>query len=89
MIYPPIENFKKTNELKTVLAIIGPKQPLAILNPLITHHHPTALEAQKKEAQIFEKGKDAADGYHFISVQSNKDSEEVEGFWLLRNFEDV
>lgn len=47
------------------------------------------MEAQKKEAQIFEKGKVAANGYHFISVQANKDSEEVEGFWLLRTFEDV
>lgn len=44
------------------------------------------MDAQKKEAQIFEKGKSAANGYHFISVQSEPNSEEVEGFWLLRSY---
>eukprot|EP01041_Mallomonas_annulata_P007960 gene7960-16295_t len=47
------------------------------------------LDAQKKEAQIFEKGKTAVNGYHFISVQSTPESEEVQGFWLLRKFEEV
>ena len=46
------------------------------------------MDAQKKEAQMFEKGKAEAAGYHFISVQSIPDSEEVEGFWLLRQFSD-
>eukprot|EP01036_Dinobryon_divergens_P025609 gene25609-34175_t len=46
------------------------------------------MDAQKKEAQMFEKGKAEAAGYHFISVQSSPDSEEVEGFWLLRQFSD-
>jgi len=46
------------------------------------------MEAQKKEAQIFEKGKSAMSGYHFLSVQFDPDSEEVEGFWLLREFDD-
>lgn len=46
------------------------------------------MDAQKKEAQIFEKGKSSAEGYHFISVQQGPDSEEVEGFWLLRQFGD-
>ena len=27
-------------------------------------------------------------GYHFLSVQFDPDSEEVEGFWLLREFDD-
>jgi hypothetical protein len=45
-------------------------------------------DAQKREAQIFEKGKAKADGYHFISVQFTPESEEVEGFWLLRQFSD-
>ena len=44
------------------------------------------LDAQKKEGQIFEKGKNQALGYHFLSVQTNPDAEEVEGFWLLRQF---
>ena len=44
------------------------------------------LEAQKREAQIFEKGKADAQGYHFLSVQSTPDSEDVQGFWLLRQF---
>ena len=47
------------------------------------------MDAQKKEAQIFEKSKMAANGYHFISVQTSPESEEVEGFWLLRNFNDT
>lgn len=46
------------------------------------------LDAQKKEAQIFEKGKTESLGYHFLSVQASADSEEVEGFWLLRQFGD-
>jgi len=44
------------------------------------------LEAQKREAQIFEKGKSDAAGYHFLSVQSSPDAEDVQGFWLLRAF---
>ncbi|KAJ1434451.1 hypothetical protein B484DRAFT_446621 [Ochromonadaceae sp. CCMP2298] len=46
------------------------------------------LDAQKKEAKIFEKGKTEALGYHFLSVQASADSEEVDGFWLLRQFGD-
>jgi hypothetical protein len=47
-------------------------------------------DAQKKEAQLFEKAKIAANGYHFLSVQSSPDAEEPDGFWLLRQFkEDV
>jgi len=46
------------------------------------------MDAQKKEAQIFEKGKSTSEGYHFISVQEGPESEEVEGFWLLRQFND-
>lgn len=45
------------------------------------------LDAQKKEAQIFEKGKTAANGYHFLSVQASPEAEDVQGFWLLRQFE--
>lgn len=44
------------------------------------------LDAQKKEAIIFEKGRSAAQGYHFLSVQFSPESEDVEGFWLLREF---
>jgi hypothetical protein len=39
-------------------------------------------------ATIFEKGKTASVGYHFISVQATPESEEVEGFWLMRQFDD-
>lgn len=49
----------------------------------------TILDPQKKEAQIFEKGKVEASGYHFISVQPSPDSEEVDGFWLLRQFDEA
>lgn len=45
-------------------------------------------DVQKKEAQIFEKGKTSASGYHFISVQEDPESENVDGFWLLRQFDD-
>lgn len=45
-------------------------------------------DEQKREAQIFEKGKAKAAGYHFISVQFGPESKEVEGFWLLRQFSD-
>lgn len=45
------------------------------------------LDAQKREAQIFEKGKVEAKGYHFLSVQSSPESEDVQGFWLLRQFD--
>lgn len=46
------------------------------------------MDAQKTEAQIFEKGKAGSNGYHFISVQEKPDADEVEGFWLLRQFDD-
>lgn len=47
------------------------------------------MDAQKKEARIFEKGKKAANGYHFVSVQFSPTSDDVEGFWLLREFDNV
>jgi hypothetical protein len=47
------------------------------------------MEAQKREAQVFEKTKSACNGYHFLSVQSSPDAEDVEGFWLLRQFGDA
>jgi hypothetical protein len=46
------------------------------------------MEAQKREAQIFEKTKSASNGYHFLSIQSSPESEDVEGFWLLKQFGD-
>ena len=46
------------------------------------------MDAQTREAQIFEKGKATSNGYHFLSVQAEPDSDEVEGFWLLRQFTD-
>ena len=46
------------------------------------------MDAQKREAQIFEKGKETANGYHFISVQDSPEAEDVQGFWLLRKFSD-
>jgi hypothetical protein len=45
------------------------------------------LEEERVEAKIFEQGKTAATGYHFLSVQSSPDADDVEGFWLLRQFE--
>lgn len=46
------------------------------------------MEAQKKEGQIFERTKAASAGYHFLSIQSSPEAEDVEGFWLLRQFGD-
>lgn len=46
------------------------------------------MDAQKKESQIFEKGKNNLLGYHFLSVQFGPESDGVEGFWLLRQFSD-
>lgn len=40
-------------------------------------------DEQRQEAAVFEEGKDAMNGLHFISVQMNED-EDPEGFWLLR-----
>ena len=38
---------------------------------------------QRKEAANFEEGKDALNGLHFISVQTDEDNDPA-GFWLLR-----
>ncbi|KAL3826265.1 hypothetical protein ACHAXA_006293, partial [Cyclostephanos tholiformis] len=38
---------------------------------------------QRREAAIFEEGKDAMNGLHFISVQRDEDDDPA-GFWLLR-----
>jgi len=46
------------------------------------------METQIKEAHIFEKGKANQNGFHFISVQFKSESEDVKGFWLLRQFYD-
>lgn len=47
------------------------------------------LDAQKREAQIFEKGKTSTNGFHFLSVQSDPDAEDVDGFWLMREFDSL
>ena len=44
---------------------------------------PTA--AQKTEGQTFEAQKQAAQGVHFLAVQTNPDEERFAGFWLLRD----
>ena len=49
---------------------------------VISNTHNTFLAAQ-----IFEKGKTASAGYHFLSVQATPESDEVEGFWLIRQFD--
>ncbi len=43
-------------------------------------------EENKQEVVLFEKGKNTANGYHFLSVQKSQDSDMVDGFWLLRQF---
>jgi hypothetical protein len=35
-------------------------------------------------AQLFEQGKDKLGGVHFLALQEDEESEEVEGFFLLR-----
>lgn len=45
-------------------------------------------EAQKREAQVFERTKASSSGFHFLSVQESPDAEDVQGFWLLRQFGD-
>lgn len=42
---------------------------------------------QIKEAKIFEKGKNECNGYHFLSIQESPESEDVQAFWLLREFD--
>jgi hypothetical protein len=73
-------------EVSTIKADLLTRELL--LNTDITTQYIVAplLDAQKKEARIFEKGKNEASGYHFLSVQFTPESEEVEGFWLLREF---
>jgi hypothetical protein len=44
-------------------------------------------DAQRAEAQAFENGKAAANGIHFLAVQEGPESDEVEGFWLLKEVE--
>jgi|EP00970_Alexandrium_tamarense_P001329 hypothetical protein len=38
---------------------------------------------QRREAAVYEEGKDALNGLHFISVQKDEDDDPA-GFWLLR-----
>lgn len=40
-------------------------------------------KATDQEAQAWEKAKMFADGIHFLAIQSNPESEEVAGLWLL------
>ncbi len=40
-------------------------------------------DEQRREAAVFEEGKDALGGLHFISVQKDEDDDPA-GFWLLR-----
>lgn len=40
-------------------------------------------DQQRREAAVFEEGKDALGGLHFISVQKDEDDDPA-GFWLLR-----
>lgn len=42
-------------------------------------------DVQRAEANIFEEGKAAMDGLHFISVMQSENDDEPAGFWLLRD----
>jgi hypothetical protein len=44
-------------------------------------------DLQREEAAAFEEGKDTLNGLHFVSVQSDDDSD-PSGFWLLREIPD-
>ena len=44
---------------------------------------------QKLEAQLFEEGKEATAGLHFLSIQSGPEADAPDGFWLLKDFETV
>ena len=41
----------------------------------------------RDDVKKFEDGKKQASGLHFLAVQESMDSEEIEGFWLLRDIE--
>ena len=41
-------------------------------------------DEQREEANIFEEGKEALGGLHFISVQQDENDDPA-GFWLLRD----
>ncbi|NEQ98879.1 MAG: DUF1092 family protein [Cyanothece sp. SIO2G6] len=45
---------------------------------------PLPTDALVKEAQAFETAKQAADGVHFIAIQTDPESESFAGFWLLK-----
>eukprot|EP00547_Thalassionema_nitzschioides_P009811 CAMPEP_0194228760 /NCGR_PEP_ID=MMETSP0156-20130528/43539_1 /TAXON_ID=33649 /ORGANISM="Thalassionema nitzschioides, Strain L26-B" /LENGTH=321 /DNA_ID=CAMNT_0038961279 /DNA_START=123 /DNA_END=1088 /DNA_ORIENTATION=+ len=42
-------------------------------------------DVQRAEANIFEEGKAAMEGLHFISVMESENDDEPAGFWLLRD----
>ena len=44
-------------------------------------------DVQRTEAAVFEEGKDALKGLHFVSVQQDEDDDPA-GFWLLRAIPD-
>lgn len=42
-------------------------------------------DVQRAEANIFEEGKAAMEGLHFISVMKSENDDQPAGFWLLRD----
>lgn len=72
--------FLKADLLERELVLHAGISTQFVMAPLMT--------AQKREAQLFEKGKASQNGYHFLSVQFSPEADEVEGFWLLREFKD-
>jgi len=44
-------------------------------------------ELQREEAAAFEEGKDSLGGLHFVSVQTDDESDPA-GFWLLKQIPD-
>lgn len=44
-------------------------------------------DVQRAEGAVFEEGKDALDGLHFVSVQKDE-NDDPKGFWLLRELPD-
>lgn len=69
----------KVNQIEQELHVLTGIDAQFVLAPL--------TDKQRVEAKIFEQGKQAARGYHFLSVQESVDSDEVEGFWLFRSFD--
>lgn len=71
-------------EVVAVKADVGTKEVVLLCGLSTSYLFARLVGAIREEGKAFERAKEASGGVHFLAVMVDEGSDEVEGFWLLR-----